>query len=112
MDRRADVIITRLRLDHNGLDANNFANKEETPKCRACHDEDEPETLMHFLYHCPALAKQRKVLSDTILKLNITDSIYTLLFPPQDKENEVYHALLQYIKAGVKYKINIHPHSH
>ncbi len=98
MDRRADVIITRLRLDHNGLGAKNFANKEETPKCRACNDEDEPETLMHFIYHCPTLTKQRKVLSDTMLKLNVTDSIYTLLFPPLDKENEVYHALLQYIK--------------
>ncbi len=98
MNRRADVIITRLRLDHNGLGAKNFANKNETPICRACRDEDEPETLMHFIYHCPALDTQRKVLSDTILRLNVTDSIYTLLFPPQDKENEVYNALLQYIK--------------
>ncbi len=53
MDRRADVILTRLRLGHNGLGANYFSNKTETPKCRACNDEDEIETLTHFLYHCP-----------------------------------------------------------
>ncbi len=97
-DRRSDKIITRLRMGDNGLKGIRSLKSNVDENCTHCTDM-EMEDYWHYFFTCPAHATASVELEAIVLKYNIRPDPYGLTFPPQKSANEVYNAILEYVKA-------------
>lgn len=57
------------------------------------------EDYWHYFFHCPAHATAIIELEAMVLKTNIHPSPYSLIFPPKESVNEVYTAILEYVRS-------------
>ena len=62
LNRRDEIIITRLRLGHSYLTHSHLLNDANPPCCNLCHI---PLTITHLLLDCPFFNNQRRKLSST-----------------------------------------------
>ncbi len=70
-NRREDIIITRLRIGHSGLNHSLFIiGKHQTGLCISC---SAVETIEHALLHCTVFNKEREVLIRKLKDLGITN---------------------------------------
>ncbi len=98
-DRRADKIITRLRLGKNGIKTNLINTGAIIDiDCFNC-DEGVAEHPWHYFFECDAFIFEREELRATCIKHGIIADPYHLIFPPKDAQGEVYQAILNYVKA-------------
>ncbi|MPC91706.1 hypothetical protein E2C01_086762 [Portunus trituberculatus] len=69
--RVLDVAVTRLRLGHTRLTAHlHRLHLSPDPYCPWCRTA--PETIEHFLLHCPRFHSHRVVLRSRLLALDVT----------------------------------------
>ena len=103
-NRRAQVIINRLRMGHIGVKAylHRFKMAEED-LCQNsdCHADELPETIEHFMLICPAYQQQRETMTNKLRNMNITDiSLKMLLLGedfPLNKQEKVLGIVLEYL---------------
>ena len=100
--RRDEVILTRLRLGHCGLNAyRSVVDKEVSAVCGDCGSQM-PETVEHFLIVCPAHDNHRHSLNNAVLEKESTFSISTVL-GPNLLHGPIQRAILDFITACGKY---------
>ena len=103
-NRRDEVILTRLRLGHCGLNAyRHILDKDVSQLCIHCAT-NSSETISHFLLECEGHNDQRQDLREVVISKTNVFSIRSIL-----GENlmfgEVQRSLLDFIKNTGKYDI-------
>ena len=116
MDFKGRQIITKLRVDDLELDAAGFKGcGQMMEKCRLCGDS--PETRMHFVVACSALAQVRQRHQQAILLaqgLNQADAFKTFILARPREATESSHraelvgAMLFDMWAYRSQRLNIH----
>ena len=102
-NRRAQVIINRLRMGHIGVKAylHRFKMAEED-LCQNsdCHADELPETIEHFMLICPAYQQQRETMTNKLRNMNITVISLKMLLLGEDlplsKQEKVLGIVLEY----------------
>ena len=98
--RKMECAITRLRIGHAGV-LNHLYRFEMTdsPLCERCKI---PETIKHFLMHCPKYYQQREILCKTFQNLKICFNLADVLglsnIPLNDKK-EILISLCAYLSS-------------
>ena len=102
--RRDEVILTRLRLGHCGLNAyKSILDKDVSPNCSSCN-QNAPETISHFLLECTAHDTFRHELRRVIFETDKSFSLYSILGPNILRGN-VQRAILDFVTNSGKYNI-------
>ncbi|KAJ8351312.1 hypothetical protein SKAU_G00227880 [Synaphobranchus kaupii] len=103
MGRRKEVVWTRMRLGHNGLNSSLFrVGRHETGGCPFC---GELETVEHILLHCTCYEGEREIMWGRVRchvpeDANITDAWRNVSIP-----TEMVNGKLQYSKCR-RYSLN------
>ena len=96
--RKMESVVSRFRIGHVGV-YNHLHRFEmaDSPLCGRCLS---PETIEHFLMHCPLYTAQRIKLKNTLLKLKVNFSLSNILgfgtSTKQEKE-EILKAFITYL---------------
>ena len=98
-NRKLDVIYTILRLDANGLKANNTLFNMADPMCDFCRNEIEDTD--HYLLYCPQHHDERETLKKNIRKICKEFFSTSLLLNPPAKiaaeiREELFYIYNQY----------------
>ena len=65
-------LLTRLRLNLSNLNEHKFRHNFRDTLNPLCTCSLEPETLTHFLLHCPHHSTHRKTLLDSVFAIDVT----------------------------------------
>lgn len=96
-NRKEDIIITRLRIGHSGLNQTLYIiGKHQTGLCIRC---SEVETIEHVLLHCTAYNRERGELTKKLKELSITNFNLTNLLSCASEQSRVQKELLYYLKV-------------
>lgn len=102
--RRDEVILTRLRLGHCGLNAyKSILDKDVSPNCSSCH-QNKPETISHFLLECTAHENYRHDLRSVVSGIDKRFSLDSILGPNILRGN-VQRAILDFVTKTGKYSV-------
>lgn len=99
-DRRAETALHRLRVGHAGLNGHlHRIRVVETGECEECQV---PETIEHYLLHCPRYLRQRILMSARLrfVNINITQLSIKLLL---GGSAEYYKQRKQILKILIKF---------
>ncbi|XP_065210489.1 uncharacterized protein LOC135838685 [Planococcus citri] len=72
LNRREEIIITRLRIGHSKITHNHLYQKIPKPPCQFC--ENEPISIQHLLFTCPKLQQTRLSLQIDPNSMTIPDN--------------------------------------
>ena len=92
--RRYEKVIFRLRIGHVGLRQQlhriGLVNSE---LCEHCN-EQEKETINHYIFYCTAFNCQRKIMMDKLKGLSVTDVTLKILLGGEGKYNHISKEIL------------------
>lgn len=95
-NRKEDIIISRLRIGHSGLNYSLFKiGKHATGKCRNC---DELETIEHILFSCQQYENERILLIQEMEKLDINTYNIQSFLECNFEQWKKYRAIIKFIK--------------
>lgn len=103
-NRRDEVILTRLRLGHCGLNAyKHILDNDSSPSCVHCLNNC-PETVLHYLVECEGHKDHREELREVVMSKSNNFSLRSIL-----GENlmfgEVQRSVLNFVKNTGKYDL-------
>ena len=92
-----------MRIGHVGLRQNLYRiGVVDAEICEHCNDQ-EKETINHYILHCTAFNNQRKELMDKLKTLNVTNVTLKVLLGGEDRyqhvSNKILMALMNYVKS-------------
>ncbi|KAL2077950.1 hypothetical protein ACEWY4_025635 [Coilia grayii] len=95
-DRSRQVVLTRLRLGHCGLNSTlHLIHKHRDGLCEVCRV---PETVSHVLLECVQYCEFRRLLFSELSKIGVTTvSLHSLL---QLKDSKVASSLVRFLKSS------------
>lgn len=97
-NRKLDVVISRLRFNHNGLNANLTQLGNTTGLCRKC-DNYELETTQHILFECVTNAHAREEIKSEMFKLGYESvHLQDLLAPPEKHCSAIAEVVKKFLK--------------
>jgi len=94
-NRREDIIITRLRLDHTGLNGTMFImGKIEVEECRGCGVK---ENVEHIVLHCNMYKAESEKLRDRVREAGREWSLMGILGTEGEGVRATRKAILKYL---------------
>ena len=74
--RREEKVLARIRLGHTIYTHSYIYAKDPRPMCRSCNH---PQSVEHFVIHCPIYQRQRKRMRDFCTRENLTFTLAHVL---------------------------------
>lgn len=94
-----EVIITRLRLGHCGLNTyRSVINKEASPVCTHC-DENTTESMNYYLIKCPGYSHVRRNLRNVVYEKDISFA-FSYTFGTQHIYDSIRRAISDFLTAS------------
>jgi len=98
INRRVDTAIFRLKTGHCGLNNHLFRlHLTQSPTCPSC--QDSPETVEHFLLHCPSYATARSILRSNLRGLGAPALLVPIVLGQRFLPSQVHPLALHYLSS-------------
>ncbi|XP_042577005.1 uncharacterized protein LOC122136668 [Cyprinus carpio] len=103
-NRKEDIIITRLRIGHSGLNHSLFIiGKHQSGLCTTC---SKAENIEHELLHCALYSKEREELFKKLRNMGIINFTISNLLSCASRQSSTMREILRYLKiTGLESRI-------